>query len=79
MSEFLSLWWVFPTSIAFATVAVGSGVSGAHGAHQMPGVLVGSTLGSRVGKWLPADLMEKVLGGVFAAVGALVLALSLSG
>lgn len=29
MAEFPVLWWVFPTSIVFATVAVGSGVSGA--------------------------------------------------
>ena len=46
---------------------------------SVPGVLVGSTLGSRLGKWIPAALMETVLGGVFAAVGVLVLALSLSG
>lgn len=46
---------------------------------SVPGVLVGSTLGARVGRWLPADLMEKVLGGVFALVGLLVLGLQLSG
>lgn len=40
---------------------------------SIPGVLVGSTFGSRVGKHLPADVMEKALGGVFAAVGLLVL------
>lgn len=45
---------------------------------SVPGVVVGSTVGSRVGRWLPADLMEKVLGGVFAAVGLLVLGLQLS-
>ena len=25
----MSLWWVFPISIVFSTVAIGSGVSGA--------------------------------------------------
>lgn len=29
MEAFLSLWWVFPAAVVFATVAVGSGVSGA--------------------------------------------------
>lgn len=42
---------------------------------SVPGVLVGSTVGSRVGRYLPADLMEKLLGGVFAVVGVLVLVL----
>lgn len=46
---------------------------------SIPGVLVGSTLGSRVGKWLPADLMERALGVVLAAVGILVLSLQLLG
>lgn len=46
---------------------------------SVPGVLVGSTLGSRLGKWLPADLMEKVLGTVFAVVGGLVLVLQVTG
>ncbi|MFW6193534.1 MAG: sulfite exporter TauE/SafE family protein [Gemmatimonadota bacterium] len=46
---------------------------------SVPGVLVGSTLGSRVGEWLPSDLMETVLGGVFAAVGLLVLVLQFTG
>jgi uncharacterized membrane protein YfcA len=60
--RFLMHWWVFPTSIAFATVAIASGVSGAlvHALTATPawyivtwsvlGVLVGSTIGSRVGK-----------------------------
>lgn len=44
---------------------------------SVPGVIVGSTVGSRVGEWLPADLMEKILGVVFAGVGILVLGLEL--
>lgn len=43
-------------------------------AWSIPGVLVGSTAGSRLGRYLPAGVMEKALGGVFAAVGALVIA-----
>jgi uncharacterized protein len=42
---------------------------------SIPGVLLGSTLGSRVGKHLPAPVMEKVLGVVFGGVGILVLLL----
>ena len=44
-------------------------------AWSIPGVLVGSTLGSRLGKFLPGKLMEKALGIIFALVGALVLVL----
>ncbi len=40
---------------------------------SIPGVLVGSTLGSRLGKHLPASLMERILGGLFALVRLLVL------
>lgn len=29
MQEFLSLWWVLPSAIAFSTLAIGSGISGA--------------------------------------------------
>jgi len=46
---------------------------------SVPGVLVGSTVGSRVGKWLPAHVMEKALGVVFALVAFLVLGLQLAG
>jgi len=46
---------------------------------SIPGVLVGSTLGSRLGRYIPASVMVKVLGGVFAAVGALVLVLEFVG
>lgn len=42
---------------------------------SIPGVLVGSTIGSRVGKYLPAKVMEKGLGVVFGGVGILVLLL----
>lgn len=40
---------------------------------SIPGVLVGSMIGSRIGKHVPGPLMEKVLGGVFALVGGIVL------
>jgi len=46
---------------------------------SIPGVLIGSTVGSRVGKYLPAKVMEKGLGVVFGAVGTLVLALEFLG
>ena len=42
---------------------------------SIPGVLIGSTIGSRLGKYLPAAIMEKALGVVFAGVGLLVLSL----
>jgi uncharacterized membrane protein YfcA len=44
-------------------------------AWSIPGVLIGSTIGSRVGKYLPAPIMEKALGVVFGGVGVLVLVL----
>ena len=37
--------------------------------------MIGSTIGSRVGKYLPAKAMEKGLGIVFGGVGVLVLVL----
>ena len=37
--------------------------------------VIGSTIGSRVGKYLPAKVMEKGLGVVFGSVGILVLVL----
>ena len=46
-------------------------------AWSIPGVLVGGTIGTRVGKYLPSDLMETGLGAVFGLVGALVLGLEL--
>ena len=42
---------------------------------SIPGVLIGSTIGSRLGKYLPGEIMEKALGVVFAGVGLLVLVL----
>jgi uncharacterized membrane protein YfcA len=42
---------------------------------SIPGVLIGCTIGSRVGKHLPAKIMEKGLGVVFGGVGILVLVL----
>lgn len=44
---------------------------------SIPGVLVGSAIGSRVGKYLPDDLMETVLGVMFGLVGVGVLAVEL--
>jgi uncharacterized membrane protein YfcA len=46
-------------------------------AWSVPGVLVGGTVGSRAGKFLPADRMETGLGVVFGAVGVVVLAVEL--
>jgi uncharacterized membrane protein YfcA len=42
-------------------------------AWSIPGVLVGGTIGTRIGKYLPSDLMERALGGVFVGVGLIVL------
>ncbi len=44
---------------------------------SIPGVLVGSTVGSRLGRHIPASVMEKALGIVFALVGLLVLVLEI--
>ena len=40
---------------------------------SIPGVLVGGTIGARVGKHVPSELMERGLGVVFALVGGIVL------
>ena len=40
---------------------------------SIPGVIVGGTIGTRVGKYIPTDVMEVGLGVIFGAVGALVL------
>jgi uncharacterized membrane protein YfcA len=41
-------------------------------AWSIPGVLIGGTIGTRVGKYLPSDLLERALGVVFVLVGLLV-------
>jgi len=46
-------------------------------AWSIPGVLIGGTVGTRVGKHLPSDLMEVGLGIVFGIVGIIVLAVEL--
>jgi len=43
-------------------------------AWSIPGVLVGGTVGTRVGKYVPSEVMEPVLGVVFSLVGVVVLA-----
>jgi uncharacterized membrane protein YfcA len=42
-------------------------------AWSVPGVVIGGTIGTRVGKYLPGELMETGLGVVFTGVGLLVL------
>ena len=42
-------------------------------AWSIPGVLVGGTVGTRVGKYVPSELMETGLGVVFGIVGVVVL------
>ena len=46
-------------------------------AWSIPGVLVGGTIGTRVGKHLPSELMETGLGFVFGVVGIIVLGVEL--
>jgi uncharacterized membrane protein YfcA len=48
-------------------------------AWSVPGVVVGGTVGSRVGKHVPGEVMEPALGVVFAVVGVVVLASELLG
>jgi len=43
-------------------------------AWSVPGVLIGGTVGTRVGKYVPSEIMEPALGVVFALVGVLVVA-----
>jgi uncharacterized membrane protein YfcA len=43
-------------------------------AWSIPGVLIGGTIGTRVGKYVPSEIMEPALGAVFAIVGVIVLA-----
>jgi uncharacterized membrane protein YfcA len=42
-------------------------------AWSIPGVLLGGTVGTRVGKYVPSEIMEPALGVVFGIVGAIVL------
>lgn len=42
-------------------------------AWSIPGVLIGGTIGTRLGKYVPSELMEPVLGVVFSLVGIVVL------
>lgn len=46
-------------------------------AWSIPGVLIGGAVGTRVGKYVPNELMETGLGVVFAVVGGIVLGLEL--
>ena len=48
-------------------------------AWSIPGVLIGGTVGTRVGKYVPSELMERALGVVFLGVGVLVVATELLG
>lgn len=43
-------------------------------AWSIPGVLIGGTLGTRIGKFVPSEIMEPALGVVFSIVGGIVLA-----
>ncbi|WP_435186502.1 sulfite exporter TauE/SafE family protein [Halobellus sp. EA9] len=43
-------------------------------AWSIPGVLIGGTVGTRVGKYVPSEVMEPALGAVFSVVGVVVLA-----
>jgi len=42
-------------------------------AWSIPGVLIGGTVGTRVGKYVPSELMETGLGVVFTGVGLLII------
>ncbi|MFB6177394.1 MAG: sulfite exporter TauE/SafE family protein [Halobaculum sp.] len=42
-------------------------------AWSIPGVLVGGTVGTRVAKYVPSEIMEPALGVVFSLVGVIVL------
>ena len=81
-----------PPRVAVATSVFTLGIAAAAGAlvhalaaspvwwvvaWSIPGVLVGGTIGTRVGKYVPSDLMEVGLGVVFAVVGGIVLGVEL--
>ncbi|MDZ7745812.1 MAG: sulfite exporter TauE/SafE family protein [Halobacteriales archaeon] len=48
-------------------------------AWSIPGVVIGGTVGTRVGKYVPSEIMEPALGIVFAVVGGIVLTTELLG
>ncbi|QAU14302.1 sulfite exporter TauE/SafE family protein [Halorubrum sp. BOL3-1] len=70
------------TSVFVLAVAAGAGAA-VHAlaatpvwyvvAWSIPGVIVGGTVGTRVGKYVPSEVMEPALGVVFGVVGAVVL------
>jgi hypothetical protein len=81
-----------PPRVAVATSVFTLGIAAAAGAlvhaltaspvwwvvaWSIPGVLLGGTVGTRVGKYVPSELMETGLGVVFALVGAVVLGVEL--
>jgi len=72
---------VFTLAIAAAAGAIVHAITAAPVwyivAWSIPGVIIGGTIGTRVGKYVPSDLMELGLGIVFALVGALVLGVEL--
>jgi uncharacterized membrane protein YfcA len=43
-------------------------------AWSVPGVLIGGTVGTRVGKYVPSEVMESMLGVIFGVVGLVVIA-----
>ena len=43
-------------------------------AWSIPGVVIGGTVGTRVGKYVPSEIMEPALGVVFGVVGVIVVA-----
>ena len=60
-AQFLTHWLISLAASLFLTIALASGV------------VFGGTIGTRVGKYLPSDLMESALGVVFGIVGLVVL------
>ena len=58
MDSLLQVWWVFPSAILFATVAIAAGVSGALFFSQFFMLVVGLCTGQAVG----AGLLTEVFG-----------------
>ena len=59
MYTFSQLWWVFPASIVFSTVAIGSGVSGALFFSPFFMLVVGLTPAQAVGAGLLTDVFAE--------------------